>query len=65
MKKPISFGSIGFELVSSLEEAKVAPDPGEPFRICVLGDFSGRASRGVRESLKTRKTIAVDRDNDR
>ncbi len=62
MKKPISFGSIGFELVSSLEEAKVAPEPGEPFRICILGDFSGRASRAVIEPLNTRRPIPIDRD---
>jgi type VI secretion system protein ImpC len=63
MKKPISFGSIGFELVSSLEETKAVPEAGDPFRICVLGDFTGRESRGVSESLKGRRPVLVDRDN--
>ena len=37
----------------------------EPFRIAVLGDFSGRASRGLcePESLHERPLIAVDVDN--
>jgi len=63
MKKPISFGSIGFELVASLDEAKAAPASGDPFRICVLSDFTGRVSRGIRESLAARKTVPVDRDS--
>lgn len=63
MKKPITFESVGFELVSSMEEAKATPEPDEPFRICVLGDFSGRASRGVREPVAARKPVLVDRDN--
>lgn len=36
-----------------------------PFQICILGDFSGRDSRGVfePESVARRPVIAVDRDN--
>lgn len=62
MKKPITFGSIGFELVSSMEEAKARPEADEPFRICILGDFSGRACRGLREPVAARKPMLVDRD---
>lgn len=62
MKKPISFGSITMELVSSMEESKVRPEYGHPFRICILGDFSGRASRGIREPLNARRPILIDRD---
>jgi type VI secretion system protein ImpC len=37
-------------------------DRDTPFRILVLGDFTGRASRGI-VTKGTRKPIAVDRDN--
>ena len=39
-------------------------DSDTPFRIAVLGDFTGRASRGVCDpTLNGRRFIAVDRDN--
>ncbi|MCK7512023.1 MAG: hypothetical protein MZV70_53580 [Desulfobacterales bacterium] len=47
MKKPISFGSISFEIVSSLAETKGRAEPDTPFVLCILGDFTGRASRGI------------------
>lgn len=37
--------------------------PVEPFRILILGDFSGRSNRAVRERLSNRRPILVDRDN--
>jgi len=39
-----------------------APEPDSPFHILVLGDFSGRASRGVVEPVLGRKPMLVDRD---
>jgi len=62
MKKPISFGSIGFEIVSSMDQTSARPESDMPFVICILGDFTGRASRGVVEPLKDRRPIPVDRD---
>jgi type VI secretion system protein ImpC len=62
MKKPISFGSIGIELVSSMDEARARPTQDTPFRICILGDFTGLASRRVVEPLKNRRLVPVDRD---
>jgi len=62
MKKPISFGSIGFEIVASMEGSMARPEPGDPFRICIIGDFSGRASRNVKEPLTSRRPILIDRD---
>ncbi|HOS98055.1 MAG TPA: type VI secretion system contractile sheath large subunit, partial [Deltaproteobacteria bacterium] len=62
MKKPISFGSLGVEVVSSMDDARARPARDAPFRICILGDFSGRTSRGVVESLKGRAPVPVDRD---
>ncbi|HUQ92798.1 MAG TPA: type VI secretion system contractile sheath large subunit [Bryobacteraceae bacterium] len=38
------------------------PDRDTPFRMLVLGDFSGRASRGI-AAKGPRKPVAVDRDN--
>ena len=62
MKKPISFGSIGVELVSSLDGTKASPERETPFTVCIMGDFSGRSSRGIREPLKNRSPLAIDRD---
>jgi type VI secretion system protein ImpC len=41
--------------------AEVEPD--EPFRILIMGDFSGRANRRVREPLAGRRPVFIDRDN--
>ncbi len=62
MKKPISFGSISFEIVSSLAETKGRAEPDTPFVLCILGDFTGRASRGIVEPVTGRKAVGVDRD---
>src|SRR5512133_2561978 len=40
------------------------PDSDTTFRIAILGDFSGRASRGLFDpTLKGRRFVEVDRDN--
>jgi type VI secretion system protein ImpC len=62
MKKSISFGSVGLELVSSMHETGARPQQDTPFMICVLGDFSGRSSRGIIEPLQGRKAVLIDRD---
>ena len=38
-------------------------DPDAPFRILLLGDFSGRVSRGVQAPIKGRGAVPVDLDN--
>ncbi|WP_321471663.1 type VI secretion system contractile sheath domain-containing protein [uncultured Paludibaculum sp.] len=72
MDKTYSLGGInldvtaGREKSASREQADAKPDPGTPFRVLVLGDFSGRANRSVMETgrkLAARKPILVDRDN--
>jgi len=65
MAKSFSFGKVDVGLFASTEQARGTPDPETPFRILLLGDFSGRASRGVcqPQDLAARKTVAVDRDN--
>src|SRR5579862_9141051 len=59
----ISFGTIR----TGVKEAEATElPPTKSFRIAVLGDFTGRASRGVCETgaaLAKRKPIVVDRDN--
>ena len=42
------------------------PDPETPFRMLVLGDFSGREHRGISQTssaLAQRRPIAIDSDN--
>lgn len=62
MARPISFGAIRIGLGS---EPAADPQPASaetPFRIAVLGDFSGRGSRGRRD-LANQRPVRVDRDN--
>jgi type VI secretion system protein ImpC len=64
-EKPISFGSLEFNLVSSIEGTVARVSEDDPCRILVLGDFSGRGSRGAlrsEASLKDLRPIEVDRD---
>lgn len=65
MKKPISFGKLDVHVVSSLEEARGRLEAGEPFRILIMGDFSGRGgAKDARSAAKGgRRPIQVDRDN--
>ncbi len=66
MVKLITFGKLDFELVSSLERFRGLPDPETPFRILIMGDFSGRANRGIFDpcaALAQRRILLVDRDN--
>ncbi len=63
--KPISFGSLECHLVSSLKDSVAKACEGTPFRLLVMGDFSGRASRGALRaaaSLVDLRPIQVDRD---
>jgi len=66
MAKPISFGKLECEIVASMDATRLAPSPDTPFCILVMGDFSGRADRGLFEpgaSLAERRLRRVDRDN--
>ncbi|MCP4622755.1 MAG: hypothetical protein GY850_04390 [bacterium] len=66
MSKPISFGELDFKIVASMEEARAVSKTEAPFRILLLGDFSGRGNREISESgtaLASRRAIEVDRDN--
>jgi type VI secretion system protein ImpC len=59
MPKPISFGSINLGMPAG--DALEISDA--PFRVLILGDFSGRADRKLSPNLAGRKPIFVDRDN--
>jgi type VI secretion system protein ImpC len=64
MPEPISFGELDFKIVAEMEQAQGKPEPDTPFRIAILGDFSGRANRGIVDTaLATRKPHFADRDN--
>ncbi len=67
----ISTGNIRLDTNSDTSKSANAPqkppkfDESRPMHIAIVGDFSGRASRGECDatSLTTRKAIEVDRDN--
>jgi len=64
MKKPISFKKIEVELASTMEEPGGKLEPETPFRILIMGDFSGRANRGLASgAARIRNPVLVDRDN--
>jgi type VI secretion system protein ImpC len=60
----ISFGRLDVGLVASLEATRAGKaDPASPFKIAVLGDFSGRENRGTVEPMQGRRIHRIDRDN--
>jgi type VI secretion system protein ImpC len=64
MPRPFSFGEANIDVDASGEPAPETPEPDTPFRILLLGDFSGRANRGISElDLAGRRPVLVDRDN--
>jgi type VI secretion system protein ImpC len=64
MAKPYDFGRVEMDVdAGRSREVPARPEDETPFRILLLGDFSGREARGVREPLAGRRAIPVDRDN--
>lgn len=67
MPESFSFGQLDLNLVSGLEgQQQGRPDPATPFRIALLGDYSGRAARGLGETgaaLAARRALPIDRDD--
>lgn len=62
---PTKLSSARFEMASRTgqQPQTTARDPQGRFNIFVLGDFTGRANRGVVEPLNTREPLKVDADN--
>jgi len=63
MSNRFDFG--GVNMRADEESSKARPASETPFCIAILGDFSGRASRGIAEAktLAERRTYLIDRDN--
>ena len=61
-----SFGEIHLDVTAGRERSHARPDAETPFRIAILGDFSGRANRGLCEggdAVASRHPVMIDRDN--
>ncbi len=63
MSHSFSFGKIQFDVALGPAAVRAPRDPEAPFLLAVLGDFTGRANRGVVESMAGRRPISVDCDN--
>lgn len=66
MSKSHSFVKVDVGLTTSMRAPPATPEPGTPFRVAILGDFSGRSNRGLREvgpTLAGWRPVLVDRDN--
>ena len=67
MADPIKFESIAVSMSAAEDTTVAKPSPETPFRMLILGDFSGRAKRGEDaggSGIRDRKIVSVDRDND-
>ena len=63
MAKP-SFADVVLDVDPRSRPAGERAEPDTPFRVQILGDFSGRANRGVFEAgAPGRRPIPIDRDN--
>ncbi len=66
MPDAFSFGNLEFQFGPRASSAQRRPEPETPFRIAVLADLSGRASRALVQAgpmLAARKPTAIDIDN--
>ena len=63
MPKPFDFG--GVNLTAGEDSSGARPFSETPFRVAILGDFGGRANRGITEpkTISKRRAVLVDRDN--
>jgi type VI secretion system protein ImpC len=61
-----AYGEIHLDVTAGRERVQEKPGSEIPFRIAVLGDFSGRGSRRIMETgeaLANRRPLLIDRDN--
>jgi len=57
-----SYAGVVMDVEPSKRRVDATPEPDSPFQVLIMGDFSGRASRGVVEPILGRKAVFVDRD---
>ena len=62
MPQPSPFASVKLDINAGTDRSPVKPASEAPFRILLLGDFSGRANRGA-PAPPSRKPVMIDRDN--
>src|SRR5947209_5592859 len=60
---PTSRSSVELDVAPGTRTSREAIDTDRRFRILILGDFGGRANRGIRSGLAGRRPVAIDRDN--
>ena len=61
-----SYGEIHLDVTAGRERAPAKPGSETPFRIAILGDFSGRGNRKlmeIGEAMANRRPTMIDRDN--
>ncbi len=63
MSERISKVSVGIEVGEGTQPVLSVPEAETPFRMLILGDFSGRGLRGERAPIAGRRPVAVDSDN--
>ena len=66
MARSYSTGEVLLDVSAGRERSRQRPEPETPFRIALMGDFSGRASQRLCETgdkLASRRAQLVDRDN--
>src|SRR6266496_220137 len=66
MAEEFSLTDVEGQLVARMEQADALPSHDVPFRVLLVGDWSGRANRGLSassEELSTWRPLLVDRDN--
>lgn len=63
MPAKFSFGKMEFDFSLGRSAAQSAREEDRPFRLAVIGDFSGRASQGIVEPLVQRHVRRIDCDN--
>ncbi|HVX66550.1 MAG TPA: type VI secretion system contractile sheath large subunit [Bryobacteraceae bacterium] len=63
MPKRYSLGDAVLDVEPGPQTRPEEVGPERPFRVLILGDFTGRASRGVFEPELARRPVFIDRDN--
>ncbi len=66
MARRFEFGGTRLDVSTAEDSSRATPSEDSPFRIALLGDFSGRANRGICDvgpALLKRQPVRVDRDD--